>query len=115
MSRTLYSAWAAQRKTQRGALAGQTSAGAAPPKPERWSIMVSVRYLRKHPIVSVGLTAAAAVLLLLSLATSWARAGPSNTHLAEWGATYEFWAFGDPDDAGVTFSNDAYGNTAVGS
>jgi hypothetical protein len=75
--------------------------------------MVSVPYYPKRLISGIGLTAAAAVLLSLSFATARTHAEESNPQLAAWSATYWYWAFGDPDDAGVPFGTDAYGNTSV--
>ena len=64
------------------------------------------------------IVATSALLLTLALAASFNRLSyaesASDSALAQWQATYWYWALGDADDAGVDFATDAGGNTTVG-
>ena len=56
--------------------------------------------------------------MTLALAASFNRLSyaesASDSALAQWQATYWYWALGDADDAGVDFATDGGGNTTVG-
>ena len=60
------------------------------------------------------LVAISTLVLALPLQSPTHAAAESVTSLSTWQASYWYWAFGDPDDAGVDFGADGHGNTTVG-